>query len=177
MSGETTRRFAWCEVPTPVVDLTLATSDEGVVAVTFGRPGPALRELSKHAAVQRGGAGDELLTEAARQLTEWGAGARKEFTVPLDWSLTSGVQRTVLRVLHDTVPYGESVSYGDLADRAGIPGGARLVGQIMGSNPLPVIVPCHRVLASDGLGGFGGGVETKRRMLVLEGVLTPSLFD
>jgi methylated-DNA-[protein]-cysteine S-methyltransferase len=79
------------------------------------------------------------------------------------------------------VGYGETVSYGELAarsgafhgERGGI--GARRVGSIMGSNPLPVVVPCHRVVAADGLGGFGGGLEVKRWLLALEGALPPTL--
>jgi methylated-DNA-[protein]-cysteine S-methyltransferase len=81
-----------------------------------------------------------------------------------------------------TIPPGETLTYGDLAARVGTPGDARAVGQAMGRNPFPIIVPCHRVVAADGaLGGFsaGGGTETKRRMLVIEGaaVAPPTLFD
>ena len=94
----------------------------------------------------------------------------------------SRLQRQVLAVLFDTVGYGETVSYGELARRvpsvrhvADVP--ARAIGRIMGSNPIPVIVPCHRVVAWDGLGGYSGGQgpEVKRWLLVLEGALPPTL--
>ncbi len=83
----------------------------------------------------------------------------------------------MLRELESGVPYGTVVGYGELAARVGRPEGAQAVGAAMGSNPLPVVVPCHRVVESDGgLGGFGGGLETKRRLLALEGVLPQPLF-
>lgn len=101
----------------------------------------------------------------------------REFSLDLDWSLTTGFNRQVLRELATGVPYGTVVGYGDLAERAGQPGAAQAVGAAMGSNPLPVVVPCHRVVESDGgLGGFGGGLETKRQLLALEGVLPQPLF-
>jgi methylated-DNA-[protein]-cysteine S-methyltransferase len=75
------------------------------------------------------------------------------------------------------VPFGSVVGYGDLARRVGRPGGAQAVGMAMGANPLPVVVPCHRVVESDGgIGGFGGGLKTKRHLLALEGVLPEPLF-
>ncbi len=95
----------------------------------------------------------------------------------MDWSLTSGFNRRTLRELLDHVPYGTLVAYQDLADRVGEPGAARAVGAAMGSNPLPVVVPCHRVVESNGgLGGFGPGLEAKRTLLALEGVLPQPLF-
>jgi methylated-DNA-[protein]-cysteine S-methyltransferase len=79
--------------------------------------------------------------------------------------------RKVLKTLHDTVPAGSTTTYGALAARAGRPGAARAVGSAMANNPVPIVVPCHRVLASDGtLGGYGGGLEMKRRLLEMEGV-------
>lgn len=81
----------------------------------------------------------------------------------------------MLATLHDTVHYGETITYGELAARSRAGAGARGVGSIMGSNPVPLIVPCHRVLAAGGLGGFGGGVAVKRWLLALEGVLPAEL--
>ncbi len=102
--------------------------------------------------------------------------------MPLDWSATDGPQREVLKVLAGSVGYGETIRYGQLASLAGLTATddtipARAVGKIMGSNPIPVIVPCHRVLASDGLGGYSGGagVKVKRWLLILEGALPPTL--
>ena len=102
--------------------------------------------------------------------------------MPIDWSATAGLQRQVLETLAASVSYGQTTSYGELARRSGlrvtkdiVP--ARAVGKIMASNPIPVIVPCHRVLASDGLGGYSGGtgIEVKRWLLILEGALPPTL--
>ncbi|WP_030840895.1 methylated-DNA--[protein]-cysteine S-methyltransferase [Streptomyces hygroscopicus] len=119
----------------------------------------------------------EQLGEAIRQVESYFAGDTKAFTLPLDWSLITGFNRRVLRELAAHVPYGTVVGYQDLADRVGEPGAARAVGVAMGSNPLPVVVPCHRVVESGGgIGGFGGGLETKRTLLALEGVLPQPLF-
>ncbi|MDN5748360.1 MAG: methylated-DNA--[protein]-cysteine S-methyltransferase [Pseudonocardia sp.] len=126
------------------------------------------------------GAGNTLgaTAEATEQLREYLAGSRRAVPVALDWSLTSGSRRRVLETLHDTVPFGTTVTYGELAARSGLGHAhtaARGVGAIMGSNPLPLVVPCHRVLGADGLGGFGGGRAVKEWLLALEGVLTPAL--
>jgi methylated-DNA-[protein]-cysteine S-methyltransferase len=121
------------------------------------------------------------LDRTVAQLREYLAGERRVFDLPLDWSLTRGSQRRVLTTLYTCVGYGETVTYGELAARSELGNAytaARGVGAIMGSNPLPLVVPCHRVMAADGLGGFGGGRATKEWLLALEGVLTPALdFD
>lgn len=118
-----------------------------------------------------------VLREAADQLDAYFRGDLREFTVPLDWSLSGGFNERVLRALLESVPYGSTAGYQDLADRVGEPGAARAVGAAMGSNPLPVVVPCHRVVErGGGIGGFGGGLETKRALLALEGVLPEPLF-
>ncbi|AQA16164.1 cysteine methyltransferase [Streptomyces malaysiensis subsp. malaysiensis] len=117
------------------------------------------------------------LAEAIRQVESYFAGDTKAFTLSLDWSLTAGFNRRVLRELAAHVPFGTVVGYQDLADRVGEPGAARAVGVAMGSNPLPIVVACHRVVESGGgIGGFGGGLETKRTLLALEGVLPQPLF-
>jgi len=102
--------------------------------------------------------------------------ANSAFGVPLAPS-GSGFQLRVWSALRE-IPYGETRSYGDIAARLGLgPEASRAVGSANGSNPLPVVVPCHRVVESDGgLGGFGGGLETKRKLLALEGVLPEPLF-
>ncbi|MFG2191021.1 methylated-DNA--[protein]-cysteine S-methyltransferase [Streptomyces sp. NPDC048639] len=120
---------------------------------------------------------DRVLAQAVDQLGAYFAGTLRAFALPLDWSLSGGFNRRVLRELADGVPYGTVVGYVDLAERVGEPGAARAVGVAMGSNPLPVVVACHRVVESDGgIGGFGGGLETKRALLALEGVLPQPLF-
>jgi methylated-DNA-[protein]-cysteine S-methyltransferase len=163
--------------PEPIGALTLGVTPAGLALVVFGdRPEVVDRAAARLGApVVAVGPGT-----AAEQLAEYLAGTRRAFDVPLDWSLTGGSQRQVLQALYDTVPFGTTVTYGELAARAGIRPGraytaARGVGAIMGSNPMPVVVPCHRVLGSDSLGGFGGGRATKEWLLALEGVLTPAL--
>jgi methylated-DNA-[protein]-cysteine S-methyltransferase len=139
--------------------------------------------LEQAAAVDRAQAAptpavEAVLERAVAQLREYFAGERRVFDVPLDWSLTRSSQRRVLGTLFGTVGYGETVTYGELAARSELGSAytaARGVGAIMGSNPLPVVVPCHRVMAADGLGGFGGGRATKEWLLAHEGVLTGAL--
>ena len=105
--------------------------------------------------------------EAIRQLGEYFAKMRVEFDLPL---ATEGTpfQRSVWRVLRE-IPYGATISYGELARRVGNPKASRAVGSANGKNPLPIVIPCHRVIASDGtLGGFGGGLPAKEALLALE---------
>lgn len=111
---------------------------------------------------------------AATQIQEYAAGRRESFDVRLDWSGVEDAHRRVLETLCAIAPYGATVTYGDLGRHAGVDD-PREVGVMMATNPLPLVVPCHRVVASDGLGGFGGGLELKRRLLELEGVLPPRL--
>ena len=111
--------------------------------------------------------------EARRQLDDYFAHRRTPFDLPVDWSLSAGFRRSVLQVLVD-VPYGQVVTYRDLAERTGRPAASRAVGGAMASNPVLIIVPCHRVLQTGGgLGGYSGagGLDTKRTLLVLEGAL------
>ena len=105
---------------------------------------------------------------AAREVREWFAGKRREFTVPVDLSSTPPFTRKVLERLCE-IPYGATRTYGEIARDVGSPRGARAVGQAVGSNPVPVIVPCHRVLAAGGgIGGFGLGLDAKRKLLARE---------
>jgi methylated-DNA-[protein]-cysteine S-methyltransferase len=180
--GREEQRIVWTVVDTAIGPLLLAATGEGLVSVVFHAT-DAVRERALERMAQRLGTepveapGSPLLAEAIRQVEAYFAGARRDFALPLDWSLVSGFNRQVLRELADGVPYGTVVGYGDLARRVGQPGAAQAVGIAMGSNPLPVVVPCHRVVESDGgIGGFGGGLETKRKLLALEGVLPEPLF-
>jgi methylated-DNA-[protein]-cysteine S-methyltransferase len=95
--------------------------------------------------------------------------------VPVDWSAEANdFRRTVLATLHELVGPGKTISYGELAAAVGHPGAARAVGSAMANNPVPIIVPCHRVLAADGtLGGYGGGLDMKRGLLQIEGIYLP----
>jgi len=111
------------------------------------------------------------LRRACGQLREYFAGKRKRFSLPLDLSSGTLFQRRVWRACA-RIPHGETRSYAELAELVGCPHGARAVGQVMGSNPVPIVVPCHRVIRSDGsLGGFGSGLPVKRKLLRIEGVL------
>ncbi|MEU0803890.1 methylated-DNA--[protein]-cysteine S-methyltransferase [Streptomyces sp. NPDC005970] len=191
------RGWCWSVLDSPIGPLLLAATDQGLAQVVFHAdeataaeavsrltarlgaaptPSPA---RGSDAGDDAGGTPDRLvhLGTAVRQLESYFAGSLREFTVPLDWSLTAGFNRRVLRELADHVPFGTVVGYGELADRVGDPGAARAVGVAMGSNPLPVVVACHRVVESGGgIGGFGGGLETKRTLLALEGILPQPLF-
>ena len=114
------------------------------------------------------GRAEILARQGLAEIAEYLAGERREFSVPMDGAGLSPFTRRVLEACAQ-VPYGETVCYGEIARRIGKPRGARAVGQALGRNPVPLIVPCHRVVASGGgLGGFGGGVELKRRLLALE---------
>lgn len=173
----------WGWLSTPVGQVSVGCSPDGVAQVRYGAPppGPGDDEARRDEA-SRDGASRELAETAQRQLIEYFRGQRQQFDLPLDWSPTAGTQRDVLKVLASSVGYGQTIRYGELASRAGMSASddtlpARAVGKIMGSNPIPVIVPCHRVLASDGLGGYSGGagVEVKRWLLILEGAVPPTL--
>jgi methylated-DNA-[protein]-cysteine S-methyltransferase len=169
--------LAWTTLGTPVGPLSVACSEAGVSQVRFGsppRPSPATGTVS--------GTARDLSGAARAQLAEYFSGRRRRFDLPVDWSRGSRLQRHVLGLLFETVGYGETTSYGTLARRVQSASriedlSARAIGRIMGSNPVPVIVPCHRVVASDGLGGYSGGQgpEVKRWLLVFEGALPPTL--
>ena len=120
------------------------------------------------------GAAAATAADAAAQLEEYARGKRERFDVVLDWQGVEAAHRRVLETLCEIAHYGTTVTYGELGDRAGVED-PRDVGVLMARNPLPLVVPCHRVVASDGLGGYGGGLELKRRLLELEGVLPPRL--
>ncbi|MFE1840993.1 methylated-DNA--[protein]-cysteine S-methyltransferase [Streptomyces sviceus] len=180
--GQDEQRIVWAVVGTAIGPLLLAATDEGLVNVVFHAT-DAVRDKALERLASRLGAepvespGSPLLAEAIHQVKAYFAGERHDFDLPLDWSLISGFNRQVLRELASGVRFGQVVGYGDLAGRVGQPGAAQAVGTAMGSNPLPVVVPCHRVVESDGgIGGFGGGLETKRKLLALEGVLPEPLF-
>jgi|ERR1035437_1063822 O-6-methylguanine DNA methyltransferase len=103
-----------------------------------------------------------------KQLKEYFEGIRTEFNLPLNWDKPQKFHKRVLKELNK-VPYGKTLSYKELAILAGSPKASRAVGQVMAKNPFPIVVPCHRVLASSGkLGGYGGGLDVKVRLLELE---------
>jgi methylated-DNA-[protein]-cysteine S-methyltransferase len=172
--------LAWVTLGTPVGRLSVGCSQAGLSQIRFGGP-PGLTQAQRATGAAPGAAG-ELADAAVAQIAEYFSGQRHHFDLSIDWSGTSPLQQQVLRTLRESVHYGETVSYGTLARRVGLGSfgaslPARAVGRIMGSNPIPVVVPCHRVVAADGLGGYSGGTgpELKRWLLTLEGVLPPTL--
>jgi methylated-DNA-[protein]-cysteine S-methyltransferase len=163
---------AYGSMDSPVGELLVAVTDRGLVRLAFS-----------------GEAEDEVLTELAsrvsarvlrvpkrtdavrRELDEYFAGSRHGFDVPVDWSLVRGFAQGVLRATAE-VPFGETTTYRQVAAAAGSPRASRAAGNALGSNPIPIVVPCHRVLHSGGgLGGYAGGLDRKRTLLTLEGVL------
>jgi methylated-DNA-[protein]-cysteine S-methyltransferase len=111
------------------------------------------------------------LDPVRRELDQYFQGSRREFALPLDWALIGPFGRRVLRATSE-IPFGGVLSYAQVAAEAGSPRGSRAAGNALGSNPIPIVIPCHRVLRSGGaLGGYGGGLERKRWLLELEGAL------
>jgi len=162
-------------VPTELGDVLAAVTPDGLVATAF-TDSPHIRAAISARLRLTEAPSAAPAAAILTQFSRYFAGELRDFDVAIDWQLMSDAQRRVLGMLYSTVPYGKVVTYGELANRTGIP--ARAIGSIMGSNPIPIVVPCHRVVAGDGLGGFSGGtgVESKRRLLTLEGYLPPTLF-
>jgi len=151
----------YCYLPTPIGDLLLAGDEEALCLVGF--PEGAMRHEPEPDWVLN----EQPFADARQQLTEYFAGERKEFDLPLGLTGTE-FQLLVLEELK-RIPYGETTSYGDIAARIGRPKAVRAVGAANGRNPIPIIVPCHRVIGSGGaLTGFGGGLNTKKALLRLE---------
>lgn len=148
----------------PVGKLKLVASDKGLVAILWQNERPnrvPLAELVEDA-------DHPILTKAEQQLNEYFAGKRKTFKLPLDMRGTP-FQKNVWEALL-VIPSGQTKSYGELAKQLGNPSASRAVGAAIGRNPISIVVPCHRVIGSSGkLTGFAGGLETKARLLGLEG--------
>jgi methylated-DNA-[protein]-cysteine S-methyltransferase len=110
--------------------------------------------------------------EPRRELEEYFTGARRSFDLPVDWRLTRGFARRVLQATAN-IPFGATATYKQMAAQAGSPRASRAAGNALGSNPIPIVVPCHRILHSGGgLGGYTGGLEKKRLLLGVEGYST-----
>jgi methylated-DNA-[protein]-cysteine S-methyltransferase len=150
-------------VRAPFGVLTVGTTELGVARVDFGEhPHPDLSTIDSAMALAH-------LEQARSELSAYFNGSCRHFTVELDRSARRGFRGAVLAAL-ETVPFGEVVSYGELAQRTRRPGAARAVGTAMATNPIGVIVPCHRVVRANGsMGGFGGGPAAKRWLLEREG--------
>ena len=146
----------------PIGPLLIAGDDESIHIISFPRNGKPRKPEAGWTASTSG-----PVAEAVRQLREYFAGRRQEFDLPLATEGTA-FQRSVWRKLQE-IPYGETISYGELAKRVGNPKASRAVGSANGKNPIPIVIPCHRVIAGDGgLGGFGGGLTVKEKLLALE---------
>lgn len=151
----------YCYHDTPIGELLLAGDEERLHFIGF--PEGKMRRDPERDWIYK----ETPFAEARRQLSEYFAGNRKAFDLPLAVAGTE-FQRRVLDELM-RIPYGETVSYADVARRIGRPKAVRAVGAANGYNPLPIVIPCHRVIGSSGdLTGFGGGLETKRTLLRLE---------
>ncbi len=159
---------------TTAIALTTSLGTLGVEASEEGLRRVRLPGEGRVASADGSATSASVARDAAAQLTEYLGGDRQEFELDLDWANVGTEHRHLLEVLCEAAPYGVTVTYGELGRRAGIDD-PRDVGTLMGRNPLPLVVPCHRVVAADGLGGYGGGLELKRRLLELEGVLPPRL--
>ena len=150
-------------VASPVGELTLIATDAGLSALLWPNDDPKRVRVGDLIAAPE----HPILVRAERELRAYFAGERTSFTVPLDASGTEFQKKAWAALL--TIPYGETRSYGELARQIGNPKASRAVGAANGRNPISIIVPCHRAIASDGaLTGFAGGLETKRHLLALE---------
>ncbi|MGD7001283.1 methylated-DNA--[protein]-cysteine S-methyltransferase [Corynebacterium halotolerans] len=153
----------------PIGPLLLAATSTGLVRVAFEREGfeTVLEDLAARLS-PRLLESAEVLDPVATELAEYFAGQRRAFDIPLDRSLSAGFRLQVQQLLPE-IGYGQTRSYREVAARAGNPKAVRAVGTACGRNPLPVVVPCHRVLRNDGsLGGYLGGLDAKRQLLALE---------
>lgn len=161
---------AYTTIDTPVGALLLAATEIGLVRVAYDveNHDTVLASLAT-ALSPRVLRAPQRLASAAREIDEYFAGRRRQFDLPLDYALSSGFRQVVQRELAH-IPYGRTESYKTVAQTVGNPKAVRAVGSACATNPLPVVVPCHRVLRSDGsLGGYIGGLAAKTTLLNLEG--------
>jgi len=160
---------AYATVPSPLGDLLLAATERGLVRVAFaGEDHDAVLQALAERIGPRILSSPRRLENAARQLDEYFSGHRRRFDLPLDRSLSKGFRLTVLEHLSE-IGFGRTESYAQVARLVGNPNAVRAVGSACATNPLPVVVPCHRVLRTDGsLGGYLGGLEAKTTLLALE---------
>jgi len=163
---------AYATVDSPLGTLTVAATPRGLVAL--GLPNRAPEDVAQDLASRispRVLEAPARLDPVRRELDLYFAGKLDRFDLPLDWRLSGGFRRRVLRAI-DRIPYGQTRSYTEMARRAGNERAVRAAGSACGSNPIPLVVPCHRVLRTSGaLGGYGGGLPMKQALLELEGVL------
>lgn len=163
---------AWTRIDSPIGPLWLAATDVGLLTVGFGDPEPGLADIARKLS-PRVVEMPRRLDRTRKELDEYFEGRRRSFDLALDRRMSRGFRAEVLQAL-ERVAFGETLSYMDLAARAGNPKASRAVGSAMATNPIPIVVPCHRVLRTGGaLGGYGGGLDAKRWLLAHEGVEPP----
>ena len=163
---------AYARIDSPFGPLLLAATPRGLVRVSLPDydPEETLEELAARISPRVLEAPGRL-DDARRELDLYFEGKLTEFDLPLDWQLTDGFRKRVQRAIN-RIPYGQTRSYTEIARSAGNERAVRAAGSACGSNPIPIVVPCHRVLRSGGaLGGYGGGLPMKEALLELEGVL------
>jgi len=158
--------------PSPVGDLLVAVTPRGLIRIAYNAhetTDGALEELARRVS-PRVVEAPAALDDVRRELDEYFEGARTSFDIPIDWRLHDGFARRVLKAT-SRIPFGNVLSYAQVAAKAGSPRAYRAAGNALGSNRMPIVVPCHRVLASGGkIGGYTGGLERKEYLLHLEGV-------
>jgi len=164
---------AYGTMDSPLGELLVAVTPRGLVRLAYDDEAvedEVLAELAERVSPRMLRA-PERTDAVRRELDDYFAGRRRDFVTPVDWSLVSGFAANVLRATA-RVPFGSVTTYRDVADAAGSPRAYRAAGNALGSNPIPIVVPCHRVLhAGGGLGGYTGGLDRKRRLLRLEGAI------
>jgi methylated-DNA-[protein]-cysteine S-methyltransferase len=161
---------AYATTDSPVGSLLVAATPTGLVRLAFEREDDdeVLGQLAERVS-PRVLEAPARLDEVRRELDEYFAGGRDHFELALDWRLSAGFRKAVLETLYAGVDYGHTVSYLELATMVGNPKASRAVGTAMATNPIPIVVPCHRVLRTGGqLGGYGGGLPAKIKLLELE---------
>ena len=163
---------AFAPMDSPLGELLVFATPRGVLKISYETEGAgeALDEVAERVSPRILNA-PERTDEVRRELDEYFTAARREFDVPVDWSLVRGFAQGVLRATAK-VPFGQTTTYRLMAEAAGSPRASRAAGNALGSNPIPIVVPCHRVLhAGGGLGGYSVGLERKKALLTIEGVL------
>ncbi|MGC4189612.1 MAG: methylated-DNA--[protein]-cysteine S-methyltransferase [Thermomicrobiales bacterium] len=173
MSSPSVDRARYTTLTSPIGPLLIAVSDRGVCAVSWLGSFPlarTLRDLETRGFVPVEAAADPEVRRWAGQLTAYFAGALREFSREIDLQGTSAFTEKALNGILD-IPWGEVRTYGEVATGIGMPGSAQAVGNAMGQNPIPVIVPCHRVVRAGGkMGYYTGGAQIKEALLAIEGV-------
>jgi methylated-DNA-[protein]-cysteine S-methyltransferase len=168
---------AYARVDSPLGPLLAASTERGLVRLSylgFREEDDVLQRLADDVS-PRVLEAPARLDGVRRELDEYFDGRRSAFDLPVDWSPMADFQRRVLKATA-AIPFGGHASYGEVADRAGSPRAFRAAGTALGRNPIPIVIPCHRVWAAGGkLGGYTGGLERKRALLELEGALQPEL--